>query len=103
VNSTFFQPFLNYSTKTKTTIGINAESTYDWNESQWTIPLNFTVSQLAKVGTLPVQFTVGGRYYAEGPSGAPEWGLRFVVTPLFPTGSKPASASSPGTEGKAIH
>jgi hypothetical protein len=58
------------------------------------------VSQFIKVGKLPVQLTVGGRYYAEGPSGAPEWGLRFVVTPLFPTGSKP-SASVPG-DGKSF-
>ena len=26
----------------------------------------------------------GGRYYAEGPSGGPEWGARFVITFLFP-------------------
>ncbi|HEY5891701.1 MAG TPA: hypothetical protein VIT91_00595 [Chthoniobacterales bacterium] len=30
------------------------------------------------------QLTVGGRYYAEGPSGAPEWGLRFVAAIVFP-------------------
>jgi len=91
VNATFVQPFINYVTKTKTTFGLNAESTYDWNDSQWTVPVNATVSQLVKVGKLPVQFTVGGRYYAEGPSGAPEWGLRFVITPLFPTGGKPSA------------
>jgi hypothetical protein len=92
VNSTFVQPFVSYVTKTRTTFNLNTESTYDWNNSQWTVPVNLSVAQLVKIGKLPVQFTVGGRYYAEGPSGAPEWGLRFVVTPLFPTGSKPASA-----------
>jgi hypothetical protein len=91
VNATFVQPFISYSTKTKTTFGLNAESTYDWNESQWIVPVNATVAQLVKIGKLPVQFTVGARYYAEGPSGAPEWGLRFVITPLFPTGGKPAA------------
>jgi hypothetical protein len=91
LNATFVQPFISYSTKSKTTFGLNAESTYDWNESQWTVPVNVSVSQLVKIGKLPVQFAVGARYYAEGPSGAPEWGLRFVVTPLFPTG-KPAAA-----------
>jgi hypothetical protein len=93
VNATFVQPFISYATKTKTTFGLNAESTYDWNESQWTVPLNLSVSQLVKIGGMPVQFQVGGRYYAEGPSGAPEWGLRFVITPLFPTGGKPVAAS----------
>lgn len=91
VNLTFVQPFVSYATKTKTTFGINAEATYDWNESQWTVPLNLTVAQLVKVGKLPVQFAVGGRYYAEGPSGAPDWGVRFVITPLFPTSGQPAA------------
>lgn len=91
INATFVQPFINYTTKTKTTFAISSESTYDWNNSQWTVPVNATVSQLVKIGKLPVQFSVGGRYYAEGPSGAPEWGLRFTITPLFPTGGKPAS------------
>lgn len=27
---------------------------------------------------------VGGRYYADKPEGGPDWGLRFVVTLLFP-------------------
>lgn len=93
VNATFVQPFLSYQTKTHTTIGMNAEATYDWNESQWTVPLNGFVSQLVRIGKMPVSFTVGGRYYAEGPSGAPDWGLRFVVTLVLPEGkSAPAAA-----------
>jgi hypothetical protein len=89
VDSSFVQPFISYATKTKTTFTVNAEATYDWNESQWTVPLNLQVSQLVRIGKLPVSFTIGGRYYADGPSGAPEWGLRFAITPLFPTGGKP--------------
>ena len=95
VNATFLQPFISYVTKTKTTFGLNTESTYNWNDSQWTVPINLTVAQLLKIGKLPVQFTVGGRYYAEGPSGAAEWGLRAAITFLFPTGGTP-KASAPG-------
>jgi len=40
VSSTFLQPFVSYITKTYTTIGLNTESTYDWENSQWTVPLN---------------------------------------------------------------
>jgi hypothetical protein len=98
VNSSFFQPFISYSTKTKTTFGINSESTYDWHARQWTVPLNLTVAQLVRIGKLPVQFTIGGRYYATAPDGGPQWGLRFVITPLFPAGGKhptpPAENSS---------
>ena len=84
VNSTFVQPFVSYTTKTYTTLGLNTESTYDWQRGQWTVPLNATVAQLLKIGKLPVQFTLGARYYADGPGGGPEWGLRFAITFLFP-------------------
>ena len=46
-------------------------------------------SQLLKIGRLPVQVTFGGRYYAEGPRGAREWGLRTVITFLFAAGGIP--------------
>jgi len=84
VNATFLQPFIAYSFPTYTTLTLNTESTYDWANHQWTIPINAMVSQLLKVGKLPIQLQFGGRYYAEGPSGGPEWGLRFTLTFLFP-------------------
>ena len=84
VNSTFLQPFLNYTTKTATTFGLNTESTYDWERDRWTVPINATVAQLVRIGRLPVSFTLGARYYAERPAGGPDWGIRFEVTFLFP-------------------
>jgi len=84
VNATFLQPFVSYTTQTHTTFALNTESTYDWAQQQWTVPLNLMVSQLFKVGQLPMQLTVGGRYYADAPSGGPDWGLRMVLTFLFP-------------------
>jgi hypothetical protein len=84
VSRTFLQPFVAYATPTKTTFTINTESTYDWNAGQWTIPVNFMISQLLRVGKLPVSLTLGARYYAKAPRTGPDWGLRFVVTPLFP-------------------
>ncbi len=84
VNATFLQPFLAYTTKTYTTFGFNTESTYDWEGKQWIAPLNLTVQQMIKIGPQPVAFTLGGRYYAERPDGGSDWGLRFVVTLLFP-------------------
>ncbi len=84
VSSTFLQPFLSYTTATKTTFGLNTESTYDWEAEQWTVPINLFVSQLLRIGSQPISLTLGGRYYAERPTGGPDWGLRFVVTLLFP-------------------
>ncbi|MCC6884663.1 MAG: hypothetical protein IT576_21075 [Verrucomicrobiales bacterium] len=84
VNATFLQPFLSFTSLSQTTLGLNLESTYDWERGQWTVPVNLALSQLVKIGGAPVQFQLGGRYYAEGPGNAPEWGLRFGVTLLFP-------------------
>jgi len=84
VNATFLQPFLSFTTKTYTTFTLNTESTYDWQDKQWTVPLNAMVSQLVKIGKTPVQFQIGARYYADKPSGGPDWGLRFAITFLFP-------------------
>jgi hypothetical protein len=64
ISATFLQPFLAYQTKTYTTFGVNTESTYDWKSEKWTIPINLTVAQMLKIGGMPIQFTLGGRYYA---------------------------------------
>jgi hypothetical protein len=84
VNATFLQPFLTYTWPTATTLGINTESTYDWNDSQWTVPINLTLAQIVKIGQHPIQFTLGPRYYADSPDNGPEWGVRFAITFLFP-------------------
>jgi hypothetical protein len=84
VNATFLQPFLSYILPTKTTLTLNTETTYDWSNDQWTVPLNLQVSQLFKIGDQPMQSFVGARYYAEKPDDGPEWGIRFGLTFLFP-------------------
>ena len=85
VSAPFIQPFLTYITSTKTTFAVNTESTYDWNSKQWSIPLNFTVSQMLKAGDRPLQVQAGIRYYAESTDiGPDEWGFRFGVVLLFP-------------------
>jgi hypothetical protein len=84
INATFIQPFVAYTTKTYTTFAINTESTYDWTDSQWTVPVNFQIQQLLKIGKQPVAFQLGYRYYAQRPLGGPDWGLRFTITFLFP-------------------
>jgi hypothetical protein len=83
VNATFLQPFVAYTTKTYTTFAVNTESTYNWQAKEWTVPLNFQIQQLLKIGKQPIAFQLGYRYYADKPSGGPDWGLRFTVTFLF--------------------
>jgi hypothetical protein len=84
VSNTFLQPFLSYTWPDTTNLGVNMENTYDWKAQQWTVPINLTVGHLFKMGDQRVNLTIGGRYYAEhSPDGA-TWGLRFVMTFLFP-------------------
>jgi len=84
VNATFLQPFVSYITETKTTFTLSSESSYDWEHSEWTVPVNFIVSKLIKIGDQPMQIFGGVRYYLETPDDGPEWGLRFGLTFLFP-------------------
>jgi hypothetical protein len=84
VNSTYLQPFVSFTTKTFTTFGLNTESTYNWQASQWTVPIIPSISQLLKISKMPIQLQLGVKYYAEKPNGGPDWGLRFAVTLLFP-------------------
>jgi len=84
VNSTFLQPFLSYTTSKHTTFTLNMESSYDWENEQWTVPINAMVAQLVKIGDMPVQFQLGAKYYADGPTSSPDWGIRFSIFLLFP-------------------
>ena len=84
VDATFFQPFLSYTTPRGLTFGVNTESTYNWEEEDWTVPLNATVSKVLRIGNQAVSLGAGGRDYAEAPEGAPDWGLRLTLTFLFP-------------------
>ncbi|WP_037084171.1 hypothetical protein [Rhizobium sp. CF122] len=85
VSSTFLQPFISYTTHEAWTFSLNTESTYDWENDEWSIPINFQVSKVVKFGEQPVSFGVGARYWADSPENGPDgWGVRAVVTFLFP-------------------
>jgi len=85
INATYIQPFVAYITATKTTFGLNTESTYDWEAGQWSVPVNITVSQLLRSGRQPLQLQAGVRYWADGPpGGADGWGARLGVILQFP-------------------
>jgi hypothetical protein len=80
----FLQPFIVYTLKTHTSFALNTETTYDWENGQWTVPINLMVQQVFKIGKQPMALQIGGRYYAESPRGGAEWGIRVNFTLLFP-------------------
>lgn len=61
VSNTFLQPFMAYTTQDAWTFTLNTESTYDWRAENWSVPLNFMLAKLTKIGGQPVQFQVGTR------------------------------------------
>ncbi|MFN7990011.1 MAG: transporter [Thermoanaerobaculia bacterium] len=83
VNSTFLEPFLTYTTKTYTTLGVFTESAYNWTEGKWTVPVEAMASQVLMLAGQPFSITFGGRYWAESPAGGPDWGLRLALTLIF--------------------
>jgi hypothetical protein len=85
VNATFLQPFLAFTFHTATTLTVNTESTYDWESEAWSVPINAMVSQMLKIGKLPIQVAVGVRYWAESSTCGPEGiGFRLQLTGLLP-------------------
>ncbi len=85
VSATFLQPFMSYTTPDAWSFTLNTESSYDWERKQWSVPIHGIVSKVTKVGGQLVSVGGGVRYWADSPDGGPHgWGLRFVVTLLFP-------------------
>jgi hypothetical protein len=84
VSQTFLQPFVSYTFPNAVSIAANLESTYDWKAEEWTVPIQVAVSKVLHLGGQPVSLGLNLRYWADGPSSAPDWGIRFVATFLFP-------------------
>lgn len=85
VNSTFVQPFLNYTNDQAYTYFLNSESTYDWETDDLNAPINVGVNKLTDIMGQKVSVGVGLRYWADSPAnGADDFGARINFTLLFP-------------------
>ena len=85
VNSTFLQPFAGYTTADGWSFDLQTETTYDWKNRKWNVPLVLLVSKVTAIGGQLIQFQAGPRYYVEHFDGGPEGlGFRVAMTLLFP-------------------
>jgi hypothetical protein len=85
ISATFIQPFLSYTTPSAVTYTVQTESTYDWKNTQWSVPVGAFVSKVTNLGGQLVSIAGGVRYWAESPASGPEgWGARLTFTLLFP-------------------
>lgn len=87
ISNTFLQPFIAYTTPTAWTYTLNTESSYDWENEEWAVPINAQISKLTRFGKQPVSIGGGVRYWADSsPTGPEGWGARVFLTYLFPKG-----------------
>ncbi|NVK40355.1 MAG: transporter [Oceanospirillaceae bacterium] len=85
VSTTFLQPFMSYTTPAAVTYTLQTESTYDWKNEQWTVPVAGIVSKVMTIGSQIISVQGGLRYYADSPdSGPDDFALRLGLTLLFP-------------------
>lgn len=87
VNQSFLQPFLSYTTKNAVTYTLQSESVANWEADggeEWTVPINAIVSKVTSFGPFPLSVGAGVGYYAESPTGGPDWKLRFQATIILP-------------------
>lgn len=84
-NQFYTQIFLSHSYKSGASLGVNAEITQNWEADTTLISLNPSIGGMTKVGEQMVQFAVMPLIPITGPSDIkPDWGLRAVVTFVFP-------------------
>jgi len=86
ISTTFMQPFVAY-TQMGWTFSLLTETSYNWTADEWTVPIIAAVSKLSSIGNQPVQYQLGGRYWAVSPDTGPkDFGFRFSMVFLFPAG-----------------
>ncbi|MBF6023729.1 transporter [Lysobacter niastensis] len=84
ISATFLQPFVAKRIGPGRTVTMNTEATYDWKQGEWTVPVNLGISQVIPARRQMFSVQGGVIWYAQAPELAPEWGLRFTLTLLYP-------------------
>ena len=85
LSNTFLQPFVSYTTPKGVSYTLQTESTYNWKDSQWTVPVFAGAAKVMKVGNQMLQVGGGLRYYVESSPSSPEgFALRLNFVLLYP-------------------
>lgn len=85
ISSTFVQPFVSYTYPNSTTVGLNTETTYDWNSEEATMPVNLTVTKVINLNGQLISVGAGARYWADDHDASPKgWGARLIASFVFP-------------------
>jgi len=86
ISVTTLQPFIAYLLGKGWAATVTSETTYNWQATgneKWTVPLAAQIAKVVQIGGKFFNFGLAGVYYAEKPSYAPEWEMRFSLTYVF--------------------
>jgi len=85
VNQLYVSAFFTYNWKSGAGLGINAETTQNWEASTTTVYVSPTISGITKLGKQIVSLSIGPRIQAAAPDGAESaFGVRAAITFVFP-------------------
>lgn len=83
VSLTSTQAFLTFLPGGGWNVGTTPLITYDWQGSNWTVPVNLTVGRTIVLGKTPIRIGFEVNYYVETPETfGPEWMIGLNVSPV---------------------
>lgn len=87
VNTTAFQPFINYNMKDGWYLSAAPVITSNWSadsSQQWTVPIGGGIGKVFKIGKQPINASVRAYHNLESPRNGSDWQLQFQIQFLFP-------------------
>jgi hypothetical protein len=82
-NTTVIEPFLKFLVGDGWSVGSLPIASYDWQENQWTIPLNLDISKTVIIGKTPWKVEFEVNYYVEQADlFGPEWMFALNISPV---------------------
>ena len=86
VNTTAFQPFINYNMQDGWYLSSAPVITANWSadsSQQWTVPIGGGVGKVFKIGKQPVNASIRAYHNVESPRNGSDWQLQFQIQFLF--------------------
>lgn len=85
ISNTFIQPFVAYTWPSAWTVSAQTESTYNWKNKEWAVPVNAAVAKLVRIGKVPVSLQAGAGYWVDSPAAGPKgWRFRLQANIVLP-------------------
>jgi len=82
-STTQIQPVLTFLLGDAWTTGTSPIGFYNWESSDWTIPVNLFISKTVMIGKTPWKFKIDTNYYVDQPDAfGPKWMIGFEISPV---------------------